>query len=108
MLVNNLFYEMELEAEVSSYYPARPAPVCSNHDSQKYSDPGDDAEIEYELYVILNIRGKTHRIPLADMERVKSLQPLVDDIYRYLTDDVIEDADYQYSKLEYIDAREYK
>ena len=29
------------------FTPERPAPFCSNHDDPRFSDPGDDAEIEY-------------------------------------------------------------
>ena len=55
-------FELELETgiegvviliDVTHYSPERPAPPCSNPSSPAYSDPGDDEEIEYELYFLL-------------------------------------------------------
>ena len=41
------------ELTVSGYYhPARPAPHCSNPDSLAFSDPGDDAEFDWQKLVI--------------------------------------------------------
>jgi len=49
--------EVEVEVKVSSYTPYRPAPDCSNPDSPKFSDPGDDEDFDWELVFILRDSG---------------------------------------------------
>jgi len=41
IIVHTPFFTAHIE-----YTPARPAPVCYNHDSPNFSDCGDDEEIE--------------------------------------------------------------
>lgn len=98
MIINNLFYEHELRADVSYYCPERPAAICHDHDSPRFSDSGDNEEIEFELSIVLNVSGTTHTIPLSEMDKVVALRPLVADIYRALVDDVTEGARIEYGK----------
>jgi hypothetical protein len=37
---------VELSIEVEGYKASRPAPMCSNPDSPRYSDPGDGPEFD--------------------------------------------------------------
>ena len=39
--------ELDIELEVEGYRMGRDAPVCSNPDSPRYSDCGDDADWDY-------------------------------------------------------------
>jgi len=43
---------LKLIIEVIHYTPARPAPPCSNPDSPAFSDPGDDFEMEFNLFLV--------------------------------------------------------
>ncbi|HUU86385.1 MAG TPA: hypothetical protein VMX17_01360 [Candidatus Glassbacteria bacterium] len=54
--------EIGLLVEITYYLPDRPAPACSNPSSPAYSDPGDDAELEFVLYTI-DGKGKKKEIP---------------------------------------------
>lgn len=42
---------VSLIVRVDHYIPARPAPVCFNPSSPAYSDPGDDEEIDFTLFI---------------------------------------------------------
>lgn len=53
---------VEVEIEVLSYTPERPAPYCSNPDSPSYSDCGDDPEGEYRAFILIG----THYIEFSD------------------------------------------
>jgi len=52
--------EIEVEVDVTHYTPYRPAPYCSNPDSPKFSDSGDDEELEYDLSFVF--RGEDKKI----------------------------------------------
>jgi len=54
--------EIGLLVEITHYLPERQAPACSNPSSPAYSDPGDDAELEFLLYTV-NIKGEKKEIP---------------------------------------------
>jgi len=45
---------VEIEIEVDADYTAyRPAPACQDHDSPRYSDSGDDEELEViDMYIL--------------------------------------------------------
>jgi len=44
-------FELKLFIELDYYMPGREAPACSNPSSLTYSDPGDDPEFEYTVYL---------------------------------------------------------
>ena len=52
--------EIEVEVCVTYYIPYRTPPVCSNPDNPKFSDSGDDEEMEYNLKFVF--RGKDKKI----------------------------------------------
>lgn len=54
MIIPKLSEELKLEADVTYYFPRRPAPHASSHDDPAYSDPGDDEYVEFDLYMILD------------------------------------------------------
>jgi hypothetical protein len=89
MKTKGLTYELKLEPIISRFRPARPAPACQNHSDPCFSDPGDDEEIEFELF----IKFKDKIISLPKDERFKEL---VEDIYGSAVDDVVEEARQSY------------
>ena len=40
-------FELDVEVSVEGFTPSREAPACSDHDSLRYSDCGDDAEFDW-------------------------------------------------------------
>jgi len=60
--------EIEVEVKVTHFIPYRPAPACSNPDSPKFSDSGDDEEMEYDLSFVCRDYNKTiiKTIPFPD------------------------------------------
>jgi len=58
--------ELEIEINVTSYTPYRPAPYSSNPDSPAYSDPGDDEECDYEMFFLLVDKNKKYKIPVPE------------------------------------------
>lgn len=60
------YVEMSIEAEVD-YSPARPAPACQDHDSPRFSDPGDDEMLEYgEMHFVFTRDGVKSRVKIPD------------------------------------------
>jgi len=51
-----------LIATVTEFEPARMAPPCSNPSSPAYSDPGDDAYMDYILYIKNDATNKVIQI----------------------------------------------
>jgi len=72
--------EIELEADVDNYVPARQAPWCRNPDHAAYYDPGDDEYCEFRLFVNI-ANGRSPIEKLYSEEKVKK-------IYADLTDRV--------------------
>ena len=63
----------------------RPAPMCFNHDSPAFSDPGDPAECEYEAYYVYTSKEgkeKLRALPYSVVEKY-------DD---YICDQIFEEA----------------
>ena len=51
----NFTTELEIEIMIrANYSPERQAPLCSNHDSPRYGDPGDCEELEFEAFFIID------------------------------------------------------
>ena len=84
MKIHNLSYELELEADVTLYIPSRSAPHAVNHDDPRYSDPGDDEYIEFDLYVQSG----------AKLQKIDDYFPpaLVETIYDKLADEVAKET----------------
>jgi hypothetical protein len=48
---------MDLKVEIMNFHPSRPAPACSDHDSPRFSDCGDDMEFDvHKIILIINDR----------------------------------------------------
>ena len=77
------YFELEIEIDVSSYTPYRPPPPCSNPDSPMYSDCGDDEEMEWMAYFIVEEKGtkKKKRIPVPE-EVIRLMQDRIEDDIR--------------------------
>lgn len=57
--------ELEVIAHGVHYTPERPAPYSCNHDSPRFSDPGENEECEAEgVSIVLKIGDKEFSIPL--------------------------------------------
>ena len=50
-MYQELYKEIKFYVRIDTYCPARPAPPASNHDSPAYSDPGDDEDCEFTLFI---------------------------------------------------------
>lgn len=94
------YVELSVEADVD-YSPSRPAPACQNHDSPKFSDPGDDEfmEIGDMAFIIITDDGKKIKIPVPDA--------LADYVAREIDGDVIDQCRDQWGGYE-SDMLEYK
>ena len=60
-----LWKECEVHFD-ADYRPARPAPACQDHDSPRFSDPGDDEECEFKAYFVIRSKGDVRRIEVPD------------------------------------------
>lgn len=47
--VFQMHHEFEFRVNVTCFTPERPAPNCQDHDSPRFSDSGDDEELEFTL-----------------------------------------------------------
>lgn len=45
-------FDEDIIIEITHYKPGRPAPACSNPSSPAYSDPGDDVEVEFKMFLM--------------------------------------------------------
>lgn len=76
------YVELEIEVDVD-YSPPRPAPVCYNHDSPKFSDPGDDEMLEYgEMNFVFTRDDVKSRVKIPDY--------LIDHVIEKIDGDVID------------------
>ena len=80
--------EIELRVEITHYSEERPAPACSNPSSPAYSDPGDDAELEFLLYTI-DDKGEKKEIP-------EEFHFLYEDLYDDVSEEVEKIKDEEY------------
>jgi hypothetical protein len=75
------YVELYIEVE-ADYSPERPAPPCQNHDSPRFSDPGDSEECEIKSVKFLISRraqkDKFADVPDSMMEYV--VNACIDDI----------------------------
>ena len=76
--------KFNLFIDVTHYRPARPAPACSNPSDPAYSDPGDDLEFEFVIYLLTKEGEK------------KELPEELDFLYEYIYDEVLEDYEEKY------------
>lgn len=59
--------DVRIQVRVSDYHPRRPPPACSNPDSPAFSDPGDDEEMEYEIYLVMEKKDGDEFILLPEV-----------------------------------------
>jgi len=94
--------EQEIELKVEGIItPERAPPVCSNHDSPAFSDPGDPGEVEVET--IFAKIGKTWwKWGSMQVEMMMEDQKFYDHIYEkaeeYLFDAEADRGDYLYEQ----------
>jgi len=43
---------LDIYIQVRDFSPARPAPPAGSHDSPAWSDPGDDAEYDFSVFLV--------------------------------------------------------
>lgn len=72
------FHNISFKIEVTDYIPRRQAPFTSNPDDPGYSDPGDDEEIDFGVWFVLD-DGKDGEL----------LVPIPDVMYEYIYDEVL-------------------
>ena len=76
------WYLAELEVRVDGRYEgARPAPMCFDHDSPNFSDPGDPEVIDDVRVYLVGPKGQIDLTDYLDM-----------DIYEDIVDAVIEEV----------------
>ncbi len=84
MKIKDLHCELEFEADVTYYHPARPAPHIQDHDDPRYGDSGDDEEIEYDLFL-------TSKGPLGETRHLVTDFFKDEQLVRYIYDQLDED-----------------
>ena len=88
MIVKNLQVTLEFEAVVTHYRPPRPSPHSQDHDSPRFSDPGDDEECEYKLVAVIRHNGSIIR---GEVEHLDTIIEMIDCMYRDTIDDVCDE-----------------
>jgi hypothetical protein len=81
-----IFKEFEIEVNVTHYTPERSAPLCMDHDSPRFGDPGDDEEVEFEAFIVVSVTKMIDRKPT--LTKVKIALP--DDLYEVIEETVLE------------------
>jgi hypothetical protein len=51
-----LDFELDFQIVIKNYIPARITTPCQDHDSPLYCDPGDDEELELEIYWVNSVK----------------------------------------------------
>lgn len=84
-LKTKVYVELEVEVE-ARYTPYRPAPHFKDRDDPRFSDPGDDEELNFEAWFLAcnNENGAMMRVEIP--EEIKAL------VHDSITDDVFEEC----------------
>ena len=69
--------ELKFHVRIDRYRPARPAPACQDHDSPRFSDPGNDEECEFTLF-LQNEKGE-----LVELEDSIVYEQMTDTVFEY-------------------------
>lgn len=80
--------KFNLHIEVTHYRPARPAPACSNPSDPAYSDPGDDVEFEFTIYLLTKEGAKKQH---PEEHEKKELPEELNFLYDIIYDEALED-----------------
>jgi len=67
--------EIEIEVVVTRYIPYRSAPTCSNPSDIRYSDTGDNEELEFDAYLILkDFNNKAQKILITNEKKLTEIE----------------------------------
>lgn len=82
-IITNAEVCLDVKIKVTHYVPYRAAPMCYNHDSLNFADPGDDEEIEYDVFVEMYKTKYDKETNKAKRVKVKEF-PLPTELYEVL------------------------